>query len=256
MKNIHHHFANVAPKYRDLRTTDNEPVAFIEKKVRNLEKIRAADVGCGAGRYVLKFFEHFGEKLDLLCLDCNDEMLYQLESHLHKHGIRNFKTKIAGATKIPIKNDSLDCVFTFNAIHHFQLADFFAEAARILRTNGLLFVYTRLQSQNRTTIWGKYFPNFYKKESRLYQLNQIKQQIRKTENLSLESVKFFSYKRRTTLQRLIEQALHHHYSTFYLYDKKEFNESLEKFKLTVWGRFGSENVFWTDKNTMFVIKKI
>lgn len=56
MKSIHHHFLKIAHQYRDLRTTDLEPILFIKNKLHKHSKILAADVGCGDGRYDLKLF--------------------------------------------------------------------------------------------------------------------------------------------------------------------------------------------------------
>src|SRR3989338_10098598 len=160
MKNIHPHFSKIAHRYRDLRTTDLEPIFFIKKKLQRHPKIAAADISCGAGRYDLKLFQYLGKKLFLYCCDANLVMLKQLKEFLKKHKIRNFKTIKTLANKISLKNDSLDCIFTFNAIHHFEVSHFLRKSSLILKNGGYLFIYTRLRSQNCRNIWGKYFPLF------------------------------------------------------------------------------------------------
>src|SRR3989338_9856090 len=109
MKNINHHFSKIAHKYRDLRTTDVEPILFIKNRLQKHLRIVAADVGCGAGRYGLKLFQYFGKKLFLHCIDANKEMLKHLTDFLVKHNIQNFETKKAFAGKLPLKDNSLDC---------------------------------------------------------------------------------------------------------------------------------------------------
>ena len=69
MKNIHEHFSKIAHKYKDLRTTDIEPVIFIAQQLHNLPTIKAASIGCGCGRYALKLFQTLGDKLYLYCID-------------------------------------------------------------------------------------------------------------------------------------------------------------------------------------------
>ncbi len=64
MIRTHHHFSRIAHKYRDVRTTDLEPVLLIKKKLQKLTEIIAADVGCGAGRYDIKLFDHLGKGQD------------------------------------------------------------------------------------------------------------------------------------------------------------------------------------------------
>jgi len=66
MKNIHEHFSIIAPKYRKLRTTDLEPIFSIKKYLHNYKKIKAADIGCGCGRYTSKLFQYLKNKILLL----------------------------------------------------------------------------------------------------------------------------------------------------------------------------------------------
>ena len=162
------HFTNIANRYRDLRTTDPEPVKFISSWYKNNQKIVGADVGCGCGRYDKLLFDYFDRRLFLYCLDPNEIMLSNLKKYLKTYNFFNFTTKISPAEEINLPNNHLDCIFTFNAIHHFNLERFLNEANRVLRIGGLLFVYTRTRTQNSKNIWGMNFPMFNEKESRLY----------------------------------------------------------------------------------------
>lgn len=74
MQNIHNHFSKVAFNYRRIRTTDVEPIAFIGETLRKLPEIKAADIGCGAGRYDLLLFQYINN-LHLTCIDINEHML-------------------------------------------------------------------------------------------------------------------------------------------------------------------------------------
>ncbi len=253
---IHHHFSRVAHKYEDLRTTDLEPILSIKKKLQNLTKIEATDVGCGTGRYDIKLFHHLGDKLHLTCIDYNRYMLDEATKNLKEHKIKNFKTIKAPAKDLPLVDNSLNTVFTFNAIHHFRFLDFLKEAFRILSDNGYLFIYTRLRSQNKRNIWGIDFPRFCEKEKRLYELNELEKILNKIADLKLESLEYFKYKRTTTLEWLITQAKNHHYSTFSLYNKKEFKESLKEFQENIARNFKNlDRITWHDENLMLVIRK-
>jgi ubiquinone/menaquinone biosynthesis C-methylase UbiE len=256
MKNINYHFSKIAHKYRDLRITDSEPILFIEKYLRKHPKIVAADVGCGVGRYDLKLFQCIGKKLFLYCIDANRDMLSYLTDFLIKHSIKSFKTLKTFERKIPLEDNSLNCIFTFNAIHHFKVLPFLEESLRVLRHGGHLFIYTRLRSQNRRNIWGRYFPLFNEKETRLYELNELKNLLRKAHGLKIKSIEYFKYARVASLGRLIEQAQNHHYSTFYLYNKKEFKQSVEKFKQNIQHKFKDlNNINWFDRNILLVAQK-
>ncbi|MEE8596708.1 MAG: class I SAM-dependent methyltransferase [bacterium] len=257
MKSIHKHFSKIAHKYGDLRTGDLEPILFIKKKVQNLTKIEAGDIGCGMGRYDIKLFKYLGERLHLTCIDMNDDMLNELTKNFNNENIvKNFKIIKSLAENLPLQTNSLDYIFTFNTIHHFKLINFLKETSRILRNNGYLFIYTRLKSQNKRNIWGRFFPKFYEKETRLYELNELIELFKKTPILRLESIEYFKYKRKAKLERLLALAVNHHYSTFCLYNKKEFEKALKEFQKNIVRNFkNTDRITWNDENIMFFITK-
>ncbi|MDC8452065.1 MAG: class I SAM-dependent methyltransferase [Candidatus Nitrosotalea sp.] len=252
---MHDHFLHIAPQYCNLRTTDLGPMLFITNKLQDLPSIHAADIGCGAGRYSVKFVQHLGEKCHLFCLDNNREMLRHLKNHFVKNRITNFTPIRSDSHKIPLKTDSLDCAMSFNAIHHFSLSDFLKESSRVLKNNGKLFVYTRLRDQNAKTIWGMHFPSFNKKEDRLYELDELKAAFEKDPNLNINSVKFFEHNRVYPLEKLVEQVKNHHYSTFKFYRKQEFKESLHKFVQNILNHYDDlDKISWKDQNTLLVVE--
>jgi ubiquinone/menaquinone biosynthesis C-methylase UbiE len=250
------HFSKVAKKYRNIRTTDSEPISLIVDKMKNLEHIEAVDVGCGAGRYDLLLYKHLGDKLRLTCLDANAEMLESLTEYLAKHDIDNFSVKQSVAETMPFSDNALDCICTFNAIHHFNLPRFLIESARVLKAGGYLFMYSRLREQNEKNIWGLYFPHFIEKETRLYSLDLVKQSIAAVDNLAFESIVFFAYSRSAALEELLERANSHHYSTFTLYSPEEMEEALKGFSLNIKDQFEDpQQVRWFDENILFIIRK-
>ncbi len=250
------HFSNIADNYKDLRTTDLEPIMKIQNDLENLSRIAMVDVGCGDGRYSLEICRRLGQKVSLHCVDANQEMLNNLNTFLSSQNITNFQTHQASAEELPFADDSIDCVLTMNAIHHFKFSEFLDEVSRILTDTGLLFIYTRYRSQNRISIWGRYFPLFNEKETRLFELNELEEAVKKNLNLVLQSVEVFGYDRSADIDALIHQAENHHYSTFYLYDKEEFERSLAGFRKNLDSNFGDNGkVEWTDENTLLTIKK-
>lgn len=87
-----------------MRITGLALVLFIRDRLRHLSTIEVTDVGCGAGRYGLEMFEYLDEKLHLICLDENQNMLHELNAFLRGRGIENFTTIDASATKLPLSN--------------------------------------------------------------------------------------------------------------------------------------------------------
>jgi len=248
------HFSQVASIYSQYRTFDHEAINYITKKLAFKQTIVAADIGCGDGRYSIKLIEKLRNRLSLTCVDVNYEMLQQISKI--SSNFQNLQTKQAFAEKLPFDDNSLDCIFSFNAIHHFKINEFAKECNRVLKNNGLLFIYTRLKEQNESTIWGKFFPDFSKKENRLFDNHSLTECISNQTSLNLKSTESFQHNRSSDIRTLVSKAEKKHYSTFSLYTVSEFEKSLGKFKQNIYQNFSNpENIQWVDENTMFVFQK-
>jgi hypothetical protein len=130
------------------------------------------------------------------------------------------------------------------------------ESARVLKTGGYLFIYTRLREQNRRNIWGKYFPQFNQKETRLYTFRGLKRAIEGVDDLVTESIASFIYNRISDLGQLLERASSHHYSTFFLYSTEELLQAILGFTKNVMSAFeDTQQIHWSDENSLFIIRK-
>ena len=249
------HFSQIASIYSQVRTIDYELINYITKKLAFKQTIVAADIGCGDGRYSIKLIEKLRNRLSLTCVDVNYEMLQQISKI--SSNFQNLQTKQAIAEELPFADNSLDCIFSFNAIHHFKINEFAKECNRVLKNNGVLFIYTRLKEQNESNIWCKFFPDFSKKENRLFDIQSLTKHISNQTSLNLTSTEFFEHKRSSDIQTLVSKAEKKHYSTFSLYTVSEFEKSLGKFKQNIYQNFSNpENIQWVDENTMFLFQKI
>ena len=248
------HFSQIASIYSQVRTIDYELIDYITKKLAFKQTIVAADIGCGDGRYSIKLIEKLRNRLSLTCVDVNYEMLQQISKI--SSNIQNLQTKQAFAEKLPFADNSLDCIFSFNAIHHLKINEFAKECNRVLKNNGVLFIYTRLKEQNESNIWCKFFPDFSKKENRLFDNQSLTKHISNQTSLNLTSTEFFQHNRSSDIQTLVSKAEKKHYSTFSLYTVSEFEKSLGKFKQNIYQNFSNpENIQWVDENTMFLFQK-
>jgi ubiquinone/menaquinone biosynthesis C-methylase UbiE len=183
-------------------------------------------------------------------------MLQQLGEYLTAQGIRGFNTLKASATSLPIPSFSLNGVLTFNALHHFRLPLFLREATRVLEDGGYLFMYTRTRSQNARNIWGRFFPFFSEKETRLYELPELEAALGAFPQLRLEAVHSYHYQRSSTIERLVAQAQGRHYSTFSLYGPREFDRALQQFQVNLGKHFSNlQNIHWWDENLMLIARK-
>ncbi len=254
-QNLHNHFSTIAAKYRSVRTLDIEPILHITNQIKEKSKINMADIGCGDGRYSLEFLKYLKDKCYLHCVDFNENMLKSLEDYLKEQKIINFCTRQGDANRLPLDNDSMDCIVTFNAIHHFDVPKFLSESLRSLKEDGHLFIYTRLRNQNSRNIWGEQFPLFAEIETRLYELDELKKHIQEAD-MRIHSTKVFGHHRVSSLDRLVTQAESNHYSTFALYDKETFQESLKTFQQNIRNNFDDlEQIKWTDENILLEIRK-
>ena len=252
---MHDHFSAIASKYRNVRTLDAKPILHIKNILKEKPKISMADIGCGDGRYSLELLKCLGDKCYLHCIDYNEKMLTYLENYLIEQNATNFCVRPGNADKLPLENNSMDCIVSFNAIHHFDIQRFLAEALGCLKNDGHLFIYTRLRNQNSRNIWGQYFPLFTEMENRLYELDELEKHIQNAD-MSIHSTKVFGYSRTSSLDRLVHQAQNNHYSTFTLYDKETFDESLEAFQQNIKKNFGDlGQIKWYDENILLEIRK-
>lgn len=249
------HFSEVAGRYRDLRTTDEEPILYIRDALTDLSSIEDEDIGCGAGRYDLLLFRLLPD-LRLTCVDVNAEMLAELSAFLAGNGISNFRTLRSSVEDLALDQSSLDCVLSFNAVHHFHLPTFLERAGRAVRLGGRIFVYTRTPEQNAQSVWGQHFPGFVEHETRLFTAAQMARWVAEAPGLRLLASRRFRYRRTAALERLIEQARGRHYSTFGLYDAEAFETAVSDFADNVQRAFpDSGQVVWHDENTMLHIER-
>jgi SAM-dependent methyltransferase len=242
------HFERVARVYESLRTTDAAPVQWLRQRLPERPVI-GVDVGCGTGRYSKPLAALLPIGSLLLASDASAAMLAELTAR--NDGGGRVAPLRSTAEALPIGSGRLDLVTSFNSVHHFDLGRFLAEATRVLRPGGRLFIYTRTPEQNARTVWGRYFPGFVEKERRLHRERALRAAIRQTRGLRLARVRTFSHARSSAPERLAAQAEGHHYSTFALYAPDELRAAVAAFL----ARLPSSEVSWTDEHLMVVARR-
>ena len=254
---IGRHFATIATRYNELRTTDPEPVDLMICSLGGMPAVTAAEVGCGTGRYMIELMSRLGEKIFAYFADCSQPMLDRLRTDLELRGMSGFDILHCQAERLPLPDQSLDCMLAFNAIHHFDPTRFFSQARRTLRPGGLLFIYTRFRDQNARGIWGRHFPGFADKEKRLYEEEQLTKHIGFTPDLVLRDLTHFSFQRMATPAHCIERARNKHYSTFCFYEPDELDHAIRIFEVNLRKAFGtSETLEWVDENVIITVERV
>ena len=255
MGRLDEHFTNISRSYNDLRTTDPDPVRYIQEKLGARTTINGADIGCGGGRYDLLLLEVLPE-LSLTCTDVNEAMLEEPARLLEGHGHKNFCTRRMDVSAMLFPQNSLDFVMTFNAIHHFDPVIFLQQVSRSVKDDGYVFIYTRLRSQNARNVWGRFFPGFKEKESRLFQMSHFEGWVDRVEGLGLNEIVFFKFRRVASLDHLMNQARNKHYSTFSLYRDGEFAEALTLFREELHRNVRDlQCIEWIDENIMLTLRR-
>ncbi|MFN3134595.1 MAG: class I SAM-dependent methyltransferase [Candidatus Kryptonium sp.] len=255
--NISQHFAKIAPIYRRVRTLDPEPILAIRDilvKHKKLKKpIKIADIGAGTGRYtefLIKILKP--EMVNAILIDMSFEMLSMAQSYLMGYNAHFINSS---AENLPLKDQEIEVLTVFNAIHHFDFQKFIHEVQRVLKPKGFLFIYTRTQEQNRRSIWGQFFPNFSDKEHRLLWEDDLIKRLKRLKKFELVSYIEFEYPRISTMGELLKKAFAKHYSTFYLYDDEEYEHAVKLFKQNLLKYYDPEQITYTDENTLIALKK-
>ncbi|MEE9249105.1 MAG: class I SAM-dependent methyltransferase [Dehalococcoidia bacterium] len=232
------------------------PVKAIRDNLVETDGLYVADVGCGTGRYSHQLFLHLGPAIKLVCVDVNRAMLDELKWAIDPAMDPSVESIQASANALPFDDGTMDVVTTFNAIHHFDVAGFLRESRRVLKEDGKVFLYTRLREQNATTIWGRFFPGFLEKETRLYTRSEMSAYISRHLMPSQMLITPFSFYRQAPLEALVERAMLRHYSTFSLYGEEELEYSLGEFEWGVRQAYSNPGrVRWTDSYTLFTLTR-
>ena len=248
MATVDKHFSTVASRYHELRTLDVDPVRFIRDRLDRRSSV-GVDVGCGTGRYTEALSEELSRGTVILAVDLNQDMLQVLhQRRVSKAGIWPVR---APAEELPLRAHSVDWVTTFNAVHHMALPGFLRSVAAVLKPGGKLFIYTRTPEQNAQSVWGRLFPGFADKETRLHSEAVLRQAVKLTEGLEVDSTRTFRYDRSATPEQLRERAENAHYSTFCLYGREEFAEAFQVFLR----RLPDDLVQWCDENLLLICER-
>jgi SAM-dependent methyltransferase len=245
---VRRHFAQVAGVYGAVRTTDVEPVRDLVALLP-AGALRGLEVGCGTGRYTELLLDHLAAGSSIVGVDACFEMIQVLRRTVRPN--LAIRLVCGDGAALPLPEGVLDFVACFNAVHHLHLDAFLEASTRQVRPGGHVFVYTRTLEQNASSIWGRRFPGFSDKETRLFQRDRLEQAVAATAGLELFGVQEYRFARRAAVDVLEARVRARAYSTFSLYGQAELAEALECFVASL--RPGE--VEWTDENTLVIARR-
>ena len=118
---------------------------------------RILDIGCGSG-YYFTLLSEYCERLE--GIDFSPELIGQAKQLIKRNRLKNFNVRVSDSKKIPFADESFDCVFAMDVLHHFQELDkSVSEIHRVLKKGGV-FVAIEPNALNPLIL----FPNMLRKE--------------------------------------------------------------------------------------------
>jgi len=253
------HFGEVSSRYRAVRDLDLDAVRLVgdllASAAAQARPFRLLDVGTGTGRYLDMVSEHLSATgaADIcpIGLDRSPAMLQAQQCNGYAYPSASH---LVGAVEtLPFRAASCNAITSFNAVHHFDLTRFAAEAARVLSPSGVLVLYTRTAQQNRDTIWGRHFPEFATLETRLHAVSEFQRVLAATHAFGSVHVQTIPWRVTTSLSRLIEQVTAYHYSTFRFYSSDELRTACDTFRERVRDVFGDCSDITFDNDHLLVV---
>jgi ubiquinone/menaquinone biosynthesis C-methylase UbiE len=104
------------------------------------------EIGCGAGRIISLLRK---EKLNCNLFACDISFnSIKVAKKLHGNGI---EFMVSDALNLPYKDNSIDLVYAIDVVEHLQDVDkLFSEAKRILKNNGIFYIYVPCEANKLT----------------------------------------------------------------------------------------------------------
>lgn len=238
------YFDDIAQEYERVRGTEIWPSLLHTIRSVDSNTPRVLDVATGTGLFSVRLAE---EGFHVLGLDQNPHMLAQAIRRAKQQAC-SFQGVLGLAEQLPLPERSISVMFSTNAIHHFDLQAHFTEVKRVLKPGGYYVVYTRFQKQNSRSIWGRLFPHFAEKETRLYNPVDFQQLEAEFPELALESLNELSFEKPFSRDRLLQTTRQRKYSTFAFYGEEEFWRAYATFR--------SRLESWSDSSYLAEIGRI
>lgn len=110
------------------------------------------DVGSGYGPGLLEpggVVDRVGARGSVIALDPQEHPLRVLAATARRRGRRQVRTVVGIGERMPLPSGSVDVVLSQGALQFIDIEAFFAEAARVLRPNGLIAMFFPLEGYGR-----------------------------------------------------------------------------------------------------------
>lgn len=220
------YFDDIAQDYEQIRGSEIWPSLLHSLSSIAPNTGTVLDVATGTGLFSVRLAQ---EGFQLIGLDQNPCMLAQATRKAKEQGCP-FNAVVGSAEELPLPEKSISVIYSTNAIHLFDLQSHFREVSRVLKPGGFYIVYTRFKKHNDRSIWGRLFPRFSEKETRLYNPEDFERLDRQLPDLVMQSLGELSFEIPFSYDRLLQDAHRRKYSTFAFYDETEFRRAFSTFR--------------------------
>ena len=221
------YFDDIAQDYECVRGTEIWPSLLNTIRSTDSDTRVVLDVATGTGLFSVRLAQ---QGFHVIGVERNPHMLTQAILKAREQSC-SFRAVLGLAEQLPLPEKSISTMFSTNAIHHFDFQAHFREVQRVLKPGGHYIVYTRFRKHNARSIWGRLFPHFADKESRLYNPSDFEGLDGECPELVLDSLEEFSFDIPFSRDRLLQAARLRKYSTFAFYDEAEFWRAFATFRV-------------------------
>ena len=140
---------------------------FLFLHIKEPEQKTVLEIGYGGGRVLSAAAQYFKRAIGIDIHECKNLVIEELK----KRGISNVMLTQTDGKNIPIRDNSVDVVYSFIVLQHVQKIEIFEsyirEASRVLKPNGVAVLY-----------FGRYCPfSLNKKSKLLYRLDDLLEKL-------------------------------------------------------------------------------
>lgn len=222
-------YNEISKIYDDVREAEFQLIELMLEKLDIDEKSRVIEIGCGTANY-LRVINKV-TKAEIWGIDQSQGMLDRA-----KEKCLGGKFFIDNAEKLSnVPDGSFDLVYMVDVIHHIKdIASMFRNIKRILKPNGMVFVFTDSHEQIKNRLTSKYFPETLEYELGRYQdLPEIIECLRVSSFSEAYSDYIDVGADDNIGPKLIEIASKKGYSMFGPLSEEEINKGVEKLKADI-----------------------
>ncbi len=138
-------FRALAPTIDDIRALPLTSNAKIAAEIFATRRARVIDIGCGEGKFTRALTAHFDE---VHGVDVKASSIAKAQAAAQAEN-KDVQFQVASGEALPFADGSFDVVVFSNSLHHMpDPARALAEAARVMKSGGLLYVMEPVASGN------------------------------------------------------------------------------------------------------------